>query len=227
VLIWNEFRQERDPQYTTVYPDGIHAALKAGLSSDDLEIATCTLDDEGQGLPAKDLAATDVLIWWGHIAHEEVSDDTVARVQERVLEGMGLVVLHSAHEARIFQRLLGTSGGLLWQTNEPCTETVWLVNPAHPIGAGVGLSFVLHEEEAFGEWFDIPDPDELVFLSSFSSGEVFRSGCCFRRGRGRIFYFRPGHETFRSYYDANVLRVIENAIRWARPLDRIVREVRN
>jgi trehalose utilization protein len=217
VLIWNEFRQERDARYQTVYPQGIHAALHGALTSPDLLIGVSTLDDPEQGLSEQRLAETDVLVWWGHIAHEEIADDVVDRVQRRVLEGMGLVALHSAHEAKIFARLLGTSGALLWRTNEPRAETLWLVNPAHPIGAGVGPSFVLEEEEAFGEWFDIPEPDELVFVSWFSSGEVFRSGCCFQRGRGRIFYFRPGHETFRSYYDANVLRVIGNAIRWARP----------
>jgi trehalose utilization protein len=217
VLIWNEFRQERDDRYRTVYPDGIHAALEDGLAAPDLLIEVATLDEPEQGLSEQRLDETDILVWWGHIAHDEVADQIVDRVQKRVLAGMGLVALHSAHEAKIFARLLGTSGALLWRTNEPCAETLWLVNPTHPIGAGLGLSFVLEEEEAFGEWFDIPEPDELVFVSWFSSGEVFRSGCCFQRGRGRIFYFRPGHETFRSYYDPNVLRVIANAIRWARP----------
>jgi trehalose utilization protein len=216
-MIWNEFRQELDPRYGTAYPEGIHSALRAGLASDDLVVTTATLDEEEQGLDDGRLTATDVLVWWGHIAHDEVSDAVVDRVQQRVLEGMGLVALHSAHESKILKRLLGTSGGLVWRTNEPCNERIWLVSPSHPIGSGVGPSFQLDTEEAFGEWFDIPEPDELVFLSWFSSGEVFRSGCCFLRGRGRIFYFRPGHETFPTYRNPAVLRVIGNAVRWARP----------
>jgi trehalose utilization protein len=69
----------------------------------------------------------------------------------------------------------------------------------------------------YGEHFDIPQPDQLVFISWFQGGEVFRSGCCWHRGKGKIFYFRPGHETFPIYYNEQVQRVIYNGVRWLAP----------
>ena len=62
----------------------------------------------------------------------------------------------------------------------------------------------------YGEFFDIPKPDELVFIGGFSGGEVFRSGCVWNRGYGKVFYFQPGHETYRSYYDPDIRRIIQN-----------------
>ena len=215
VTVWNEFRQERtDPPVQRIYPDGIHAAIAAGLREhDDLEVRTATLDEPEHGLTEAVLAETDVLTWWGHVAHGEVADEVVDRVQRRVLEGMGLVVLHSGHFSHIFQRLMGTSCDLTWR-EDGGRERLWVVDPTHPIAAGLGAGFVLPEEEMYGEFFDIPAPDRLVLVSWFQGGEVFRSGCCFERGAGRVFYFRPGHETHPTYYDANVRRVIANAVRW-------------
>ena len=216
VTVWNEFRHERsDAEVTAIYPDGIHEAIAAGLREDPgLVVRTATLDEPEHGLTAEVLATTDVLTWWGHIAHDEVSDAVVERVHARVLEGMGLVVLHSGHFSRIFKRLMGTSCDLKWR-EDGRRERLWVVDPTHPIAAGIGDAFAIDKEEMYGEFFDIPAPDELVFVSWFEGGEVFRSGCTFRRGRGRIFYFRPGHETFPTYFDANVRRVIANGVRWA------------
>jgi trehalose utilization protein len=216
VTVWNEFRQERsDPPVTAIYPDGMHEAIAAGLRDDGrFEVRTATLDDPDQGLGAAVLADTDVLTWWGHVAHDEVSDAVVERVHARVLDGMGLVVLHSGHFSRIFKRLMGTTCDLTWR-EDGRPERLWVVDPSHPIAAGLGESFTLPEEEMYGEHFDIPPPDELVFVSWFEGGEVFRSGCTFRRGRGRIVYFRPGHETHPTYFDPNVRRVIANAAQWA------------
>lgn len=216
VTIWNEFRQERsDPPVAAIYPDGIHAAIAGGLRSDEGVIArTATLDEPEHGLSDAVLAETDVLTWWGHVAHDEVADAVVDRVQRRVLDGMGLIVLHSGHFSRIFQRLMGTSCDLIWR-EDGGRERVWVVDPTHPIATGLGAGFALPEEEMYGEVFDIPAPDRLVLISWFQGGEVFRSGCCFVRGRGRIFYFRPGHETHPTYFDPNVRRVIANAVRWA------------
>jgi trehalose utilization protein len=216
VTIWNEYRQERwDDAVRAIYPDGIHAAIEAGLVElGGFEVRTATLDEVDHGLTAAVLADTDVLTWWGHQAHDEVDDDVVDRVQARVLDGMGLVVLHSGHFSKIFRRLMGTSCDLKWR-EDGRRERIWVVDPSHPIAEGLDESFVLAEEEMYGEHFDIPPPDELVFVSWFEGGEVFRSGCTFRRGRGRIVYFRPGHETHPTYHDANVLRVIANAARWA------------
>jgi trehalose utilization protein len=215
VTIWNEYRQERlDPPVRAVYPDGIHSAVEAGLRDHGIaDITIATLDEPEHGLTAERLAATDALTWWGHAAHDEVSDAVVDRVHAAVLEGMGLVVLHSGHFSKIFKRLMGTSCDLKWR-EDGRRERIWVVDPSHPLAAGLDESFALPEEEMYGEHFDIPTPDELVFISWFEGGEVFRSGCTFRRGRGRIVYFRPGHETHPTYFDPNVRRVIANAVEW-------------
>jgi trehalose utilization protein len=189
-----------------VYPDGIHEAIAQPLRATGFPVRTVTLDEPEHGLSEAALAGTDVLIWWGHMAHDAVQDEIVTRVQQRVLAGMGLVVLHSGHFSKLFKRLMGTSCDLKWREADE-RERIWVVAPGHPIAAGLG------------EFFDIPAPDELVLVSWFQGGEVFRSGCCYTRGAGRIFYFRPGHETYPTYYDANVQRVITNAVRWAAPGD--------
>lgn len=216
VIVWNEFRQEPEtPALLMVYPDGIHAAIADGLAEHGIIAGTATLDEPEHGLTAKRLADTDVLVWWGHIAHDDVDDAVVERVAARVRAGMGLVVLHSGQGSRIFQRLLGTTGGIGSWREDARPSRVWTVAPGHPITEGVPLSFTIPAEEAYAEPFDIPAPDELVFLSSFEGGEAFRSGCCFIRGRGRIFYFQPGHETHPTYEDPMVRLVIANAVRWA------------
>jgi trehalose utilization protein len=197
-----------------VYPDGIHATIAAGLREAGFEVRTATLDEPEHGLTDAVLAETDVLTWWGHVAHPEVDDAIVDRVHRRVLDGMGLLVLHSGHFSKIFQRLMGTTCNLKWREAGE-HERVWIVDPAHPIAEGLGESFLLDEEEMYGEHFDIPAPDRLVLVSWFKGGEVFRSGCCFERGRGRIFYFRPGHETHPTYFQPPVRRVIANAVAWA------------
>jgi trehalose utilization protein len=215
VTVWNEYRQERsDPEVRAVYPDGIHAALAEGLVGAGFEVRIATLDEPEHGLSDAVLAETDVLTWWGHAAHGEVDDAIVDRVQRRVLDGMGLIVLHSGHHSKIFRRLMGTSCDLIWREAGE-RERIWVVDPAHPIAAGLGASFSLDHEEMYGEHFDIPAPDALVLVGWFQGGEVFRSGCCFERGRGRIFYFQPGHETHPTYFGANVRRVIGNAVAWA------------
>ena len=166
------------------------------------------------GLTDEVLDNTDVLFWWGHVLHGEVSDAVVAKVYERVLKGMGLVVLHSGHFSKIFKKLMGTGCNLKWRESGDL-ERLWVVKPSHPIAAGLGEYFELPAEETYGEHFDIPAPDEVVFASWFSGGELFRSGCCFERGNGRIFYFRPGHETFPTFYDENVKKVLVNSALWA------------
>jgi trehalose utilization protein len=214
VTVWNEFRQERsDETVRAIYPDGIHGAIADGLRDAGFDVRTATLDEPEHGLSEAVLDATDVLTWWGHVAHGEVDDAVVDRVQRRVLDGMGLIVLHSGHFSKIFRRLMGTSCDLKWREAGE-RERIWVVDPGHPIAEGLGESFVLDEEEMYGEHFDIPAPDRLVLVSWFQGGEVFRSGCCYRRGRGRIFYFRPGHETHPTYFNPDVRRVIANAARW-------------
>jgi trehalose utilization protein len=215
VTVWNEYRHEREnPAVAEVYPEGIHEAIAEGLDAAGFGTRTATLDDPEHGLTGEVLDDTDVLTWWGHRAHDEVSDDVVARVTNRVLDGMGLLVLHSGHYSKPFRRLMGTSCALKWREAGE-RERLWTVEPGHPIAAGLPESFVVPEAEMYGERFDVPRPESLVFTSWFEGGEVFRSGCCYTRGAGRIFYFRPGHETYPIYYQGEVRRVLANAVRWA------------
>jgi trehalose utilization protein len=217
VTVWNEGRHEKTHDAVKqVYPDGIHTVIAEHLRSEGFTVRTATLDEPEHGLSAEVLAQTDVLTWWGHMAHHEVRDEIVDRVQQRVLDGMGLVVLHSAHMSKIFRRLMGTSCELKWREVGE-RERLWVVEPGHPIAAGLGGYFEIPHAEMYGERFDIPAPDALVFVSWYEGGEVFRSGCCFQRGKGRIFYFSSGHETYPIYYQPEVQRVIANAVRWAAP----------
>ncbi len=219
VTVWNEYRHEKtNEEVAKVYPDGMHAVIAQHLNAQPgIEARTATLDEPEHGLTEDVLAQTDVLTWWGHAAHAEVQDEVVERVYARVLDGMGLIVLHSGHFSKIFKKLMGTTCNLKWREIAE-KERIWVVSQGHPIAAGLDEYFELPHTEMYGELFDIPQPDELVFISWFAGGEVFRSGCCFHRGSGKIFYFRPGHETFPIYYDENVLRVITNAVRWAAPV---------
>jgi trehalose utilization protein len=216
VTVWNEGRHEvKSPDIAKIYPKGMHGAIAEALAKEKgFKVRTATLDEPEHGLTERVLNATDVLTWWGHVAHGEVKDEIVARVHKRVMEGMGLIVLHSAHMSKIFVKLMGTPCFLKWRESGE-KERVWVIDRAHPIADGVGDYFELEHEEMYGEWFDIPSPEQLVFVSWFAGGEVFRSGCCWHRGRGKVFYFRPGHENYPTYHDANVLRVIANGVRWA------------
>ena len=185
------------------------------IECDDIEVRTATLDMPEHGLTEEVLADTDVLLWWGHMGHARVSDEIVDRVQKAVLGGMGLIVLHSGHHSKIFKRLMGTTCNLKWR--DGARERIWTVKPNHPIAQGVEDGFLLEDEEMYGEAFDIPNPDDVIFMGWFNGGEVFRSGCTFTRGNGKIFYFQPGHETNPSYQNENVQKVIRNAVRWACP----------
>ncbi|RCW41968.1 ThuA domain-containing protein [Paenibacillus prosopidis] len=217
VTVWNEFLHEKiHDEVKKVYPDGIHQALAKGIAGDGIEVATATLEEPEHGLTEERLANTDVLIWWGHMGHDQVDDAIVQRVQQRVWNGMGLIVLHSGHFSKIFKKLMGTGCDLKWREAGE-KERIWVVNPAHPIAAGLPEYITIDSEEMYGEHFDIPAPDELIFVSWFEGGEVFRSGCTFNRGQGKIFYFRPGHETYPTYYNPQVLQVIQNGVRWAAP----------
>lgn len=219
VVVWGENVHEHiNEKVGAVYPQGMHTTIAEGLRAllPEAQVSTATLQEPEHGLSEARLAETDVLTWWGHRAHGDVSDAIVDRVQKRVLEGMGLIVLHSGHYAKIFKRLMGTTCSLTWREAGE-KERLWVCNPGHPIAQGLGTYFELPHEEMYGEPFAVPSPDEQVFISWFEGGEVFRSGNCYHRGNGKIFYFRPGHETYPTYFDPNVRRVIANAVEWARP----------
>jgi trehalose utilization protein len=228
VTIWNEFVHERkNSEVARIYPQGLHRTLADPLNKHEgWKIRTATLDEPDQGLPPTVLDETDVLLWWGHAAHDEVKDELVTRIQQRVLAGMGLIVLHSGHWSKLFKRVMGTSCALCWREAGE-RERVWNVNPGHPIAAGIGDFIELEQSEMYGEPFGIPTPDELVFVSWFQGGEVFRGGCTWTRGSGRIFYFSPGHETYPIYHHPQIQRVIANAVEWARPQGRAAEVPRN
>jgi trehalose utilization protein len=215
VTVWGEYRHEkRNPQVAEIYPAGMHSAIADGLRKYGFtQVHTATLDEPEHGLTDAVLNDTDVLTWWGHLAHHEVDDAVVERVRQRVHDGMGLIVLHSGHFSKIFKALMGTTCDLKWREAGE-RERLWVVEPGHPIVAGLPEVIVLDHEEMYGERFDIPAPETLVFVSWFQGGEVFRSGCCYQRGKGRIFYFRPGHETFPTYHNPQIQQVIANAARW-------------
>ncbi len=219
VTLWNEFLHEQNnEQIKALYPEGIHGAIANSLRSKGFQVQTATLEQPEHGLTDEVLANTDVLVWWGHMAHARVADEVVEKVYKRVvLDGMGLIPLHSAHFSKIFIKLMGATCNLKWREIGE-KERLWVVNPGHPIAAGIEDYIEVPHAEMYGEHFDIPQPDELVFVSWFQGGEVFRSGCCFYRGRGKIFYFRPGHETYPVFHNEGVLKVIENAVKWAAPV---------
>jgi trehalose utilization protein len=218
VTVWGEYvHEKKNAAVGKIYPKGMHETIAEGLRENaGLEVRTVTLQQPEHGLTEEVLEKTDVLTWWGHVAHGDVDDKIVDRVQKRVLQGMGLSVLHSGHYAKIFKRLLGTSCSLTWRESGE-KERLWVCNPGHPIAQGIDKYFEIPNEEMYGEPFGIPTPDEMVFISWFQGGEVFRSGATWKRGNGKIFYFRPGHETYPTYHQKEVRRVISNAVVWARP----------
>lgn len=222
ILVWNENVHETRGDATVLghYPHGIHSAIADGLREllPDARVETATLADPEHGLSQERLDDTDVLLWWGHIAHDDVSDEVTERVQRAVQSGMGLVVLHSGHFSKPFIRLLGTTCSLGWR-NDGDQERVWTVDPGHPIAQGVPPRFTIPGQEVYSELFDIPKPDDLVFLSTFAGGEVFRSGVTFTRGRGRIFYFSPGDQEYPVYHQSEIRRVLANGARWVAPVN--------
>ena len=219
VLVWGENRHEKvQPNVAAIYPDGMHATIAEGIREnlgDRASVETTTLDDPEHGLTEEVLSNLDVLVWWGHAAHDEVADAVVERVHRHVLEGLGLVVLHSGHWSKIFGKLMGTTCTLRWRSDRD-RELVWTIDPTHPIAQGIPNPIVIPEQEMYGEFFDVPKPDEIIFVSGFTGGEVFRSGITYRRGFGRIFYFSPGDQDYPVYHHQDVRKVIANGVEWVR-----------
>lgn len=219
VTVWGENVHEHTSEIVkNIYPKGMHECIADGIREETgFDVKTATLQQPDHGLTEEILNQTDVLTWWGHKAHNDVSDAIVERVYKRVHQGMGLVVLHSGHFSKIFKKLMGTPCDLQWREAGE-KERIWICNPYHPITQGLPKYFELQNEEMYGEPYGIPTPEELIFISWFEGGEVFRSGCTWTRGQGKIFYFRPGHESYPTYHDANVRKVIRNGIRWTAPI---------
>ena len=223
VLVWNEFQHEKDPgcKASEIYPDGIHSTIAEFLGKEeDIEVRTATLDDENCGITPEILKDTDVIIWWGHMAHGRVPDEIAEMVATEVNNGMGAIFLHSAHKSKPFMKLLGTSCSLTWRESDDF-ERIWVTAPYHPIAKGFGRYFELPADETYSEPFGIPTPEDIVFMGWYEGGEVFRSGCTWKRGNGKIFYFQPGHETYPTFKDPNVQKVILNAVHWTAPAYRV------
>jgi trehalose utilization protein len=215
-IVWGEnVHEQKNAEVRRIYPDGMHAAIAAGLRKDsNIEATTATLQEPEHGLPESRLAKTDVLVWWGHAAHGEVADAVVERVQRHVWEGMGLIVLHSGHFSKIFKRLMGTPCSLKWREAGEL-ERIWVINRNHPIAAGLGEYVEVPITEMYGEPFLVPEPMETVFVTWYQGGEVFRSGLTYRRGAGKIFYFSPGHEMYPIYHQPEIQTILRNAVTWA------------
>ena len=215
ITIWNEFRHEKNNEgIKAIYPEGMHKAIGKGIQAPDFNIRYATLDEPEHGLTQEVVNSTDVMFWWGHLAHGEVSDAIVERVHKRVLEGMGLIVLHSGHFSKIFRKCMGTNCSLEWREASE-KERIWTIEPSHPIAAGLPAHFELPHTEMYGERFDVPQDGENIFITWYEGGNVFRSGLAYKRGHGKVFYFAPGHETFPIFYDKNIVKVLSNAARWA------------
>lgn len=239
VLVWDENPPHAPKE---LYPESINGAVATGLKKlgkKRLEVSTANLDDPQQGCSPERLRNTDVLIWWGHARHGEVSDATAKRVIKRVREeGMGFIALHSAHYSKTFQGVLDAPGHLKggWRVTEPAPELeyVHVAAPWHPIAKGIS-DFTLKEEEMYGAPFDVPPPLVMVFQSHFPlDGKTFPSGLCWTVGKGidpkfksgggggadegqgigRVFYFRPGHETVGTFHLETIHRVLLNAALW-------------
>ena len=201
VLIWAEDKPlpEHREKFRELYKNGIEGQLAAFLSENpDMEIRTATMQDAEQGLSEAALDWADVLVYWSHKHWREVEDCHVDYMHKRVLEGMGLVVLHSAHASKIFSRLMGTrTQSLRWRENDE-RQRYWIVNPAHPVAEGLdGEYFDIPMDETYGEYFEIPQPDEQVFshLDGAHAGYSI-----FRRETRRIRYIcrkrcRPWSQT--------------------------------
>ena len=220
VLIFNEYKHEQVQGHkaSEIYPNGIHSVLKDALK-DEFEVECVTLETVAL-LTTEKLKKIDVVIWWGHMEHHKVPDEVAQAVQQAVLEGMGLIVLHSGHHSKPFKMLMGTNCNLTWREDDD-RELLWVCKPSHPIAQGLGRFILLEHEETYGEPFSVPEPDETVFVANYEGGEVLRAGLCWQRENGKIFYFQPGHETFPTYYNPEIIRVIKNAINWASPVYRV------
>lgn len=200
------------------YPEGLGNCLCDLLRETGADVTLVRADETGAALTDEVLGGTDVLFWWGHWYHKQVDDALVEKVAARVHGGMGMVFLHSAHDSKPFKRLLGTTCSLRWREDGE-RERLWCVSPGHPIARGLGEFIDIPQEEMYGEYFDIPTPDELVYVGWFEGGEVFRGGCVFRRGRGKLFYFNPGHETYPTYRLPAVRTLLRQAAAYVAPAE--------
>ncbi len=204
------------------YPNGMGNCLKDFLQSAYDDVTLITYDDKGADELTDDIIEkTDVMFWWGHWYHGAILEELADKIVSRVQRGMGMVFLHSAHMSKPFKKLIGSTGTLKWrEVGEH--ERLWCVDMSHPIAEGLGEYIDIPQEEMYGEPFDIPKPDELVYIGWFQGGEVFRGGCVFKRGRGKFFYFNPGHETYPTYRILKIQKLLIQACEYVAPKTPII-----
>lgn len=221
ITIFNEYHpNEHTGKAEKNYPGGIHIALKSIFESQEYDVVTATQEQACNGLTDEILDNTDVLLWWSKNWDNELLNSVADKVVSRIREGMGAVFLHSAKNSKPFLRLTGTTSAtapVSWK--EPGeSERLFVVSPAHPIAEGIPSGYVIPNEEPYCEYFDIPKPDDIVFLGGFGNGMCIRAGVTFTRGAGKIFFFQPGHDSFPVYNDKVIRRIILNAVNWAKPV---------
>jgi len=210
VLCWSERTEPAN-----VYPQGINGAIAGFLRrSADLDVRTASINDGEQGIGKAAIDATDVLVWWGHLKHKDIDDAHVAEVIRQIRErGLGFIGLHSTQGAKVFTGALGCSGEIGGWREDGKREFLKCVAPSHPIAQGLG-DFTLAQTEMYNEPFQVPPPEKTIFFSYWEGGEQFRSCNVWSAGKGRVVYFRPGHESFPIYHQELPLRVVKNSVTW-------------
>ena len=265
VLIWDE----QQPKQKQAYDHYIGATLAKHLEkSNKFEIISTHIDAPQHGIDVATLDATDVIIWWGHVRHSEISISETKPIIDRIKDGkLSFIALHSAHWATPFMEAMNektreitekkfqvaseavkyvappgrvpphkssvltpfylayTRGRVTGevQVNLPnCCFPAWRadgkpslmrsVSMSHPIATGIPSSFKIAKTEMYSEPFHVPEPDTVIFEEYWDAGEWFRSGMVWNIGKGKVFYFRPGHETYPVFKEPIPLKVIENAV---------------
>jgi trehalose utilization protein len=272
VLIWDEQQPRQAEAYENFLGNEIASQLKK--SSEDFEIRSVSIKDSDQGLADGNLDWADVIIWWGHVRHSDVTEENTRKVVDHIESGeLDLIALHSAHWARPFVESMNRRSirdaktqlkeagaeNLTIETIKPPRErtvpihgamvtptvfgykknrtnyhaiihlpyccfpdyrpdgkpgTITVKAPDHPIAKGLSKTFQVKQTEMYNEPFHVPDPDQVIFEETWERGERFRSGMVWKIGKGKVFYFRPGHETYPVFKQPEVIQVLTNATRW-------------
>lgn len=211
VHVWCEGTAPR-----AVYPNDVDGAVADHLGKlPTLQVRRGRLADPSAGLAEDVLDATDVLLWWGHLRHDDVPNDRAEAVVRRVREGkLGLIALHSSCTSKPFKGLMGMAcepGG--WR-EDGRPEHVKIVAPDHPIARGV-TPFTIPRSDMFAEPFEVPAPESVVLVSNWDNGETVRSGLTWTVGKGRVAFLRTGHDAFPVLFHPSVRQIIANATLWA------------
>ncbi len=217
VVVWSEGTAPK-----RVYPNDIRGAVAEGLKPlQGWEIVTATITDPEQGVSAESLKKTDVLIWWGHARHNEVTDENVARIVSRVKDnGMGFIALHSSHFAKALKKLLGTRCAWKDYVEDGSSVRMIVKDKQHPIVQGIS-DFTLPQTERYTKPFEVPPPESLVLDGIYTlpngATEQSRQALVWTIGKGKVLYFQPGHETYPTFFDETVRKILRNAVEWMAP----------